>query len=727
MKPALTALIAFPLEPSEEGLLSRYALNAPIDIPEHSLAALQDLIVIRFAQAGQFVKAVKVNREFANEMARANERGRKLSGWLASQKMEERRQMLRDIMSALPSVQRRSLEAQIGDATGALSQTSSFSGLEMSWETVPAPKSIPSVPRALPPAPASVGMLPPPTPVRTDEPQRVVLPNASPSTPAAAPTPIKTSNLGKGAKTPGRNARTPGRPTPVSGVPTPSFTPMQITSAMPNYLNLTPASPFTDRSGAPSPQSSFIARVVQGGVRDLSANSSTNGNGLVNVFDSPIGASSPIPNGAIAPASIGGKNAFFDPSTRQESQRGIILANVQTSPASSKKRVRRKKHSLSEVFPPLDLKVPDREGSNEIEVDAYWDTEKEEKGDADVDMEEEQVFAAANLRTSRIWTKNALASIRASASATPKKVGSPSPSVAGKRKRDEEIAMDVTGPEPHAPMKKAHEVEPEPEEKEAVDEAEQQESEPTPIPEKRFRKTSSAKPAAVPTPRRSSRISKVPSTLDLISPISEGGGSTTESLPSPRMPGAFMEENEGQSQWHETKTRSKHTRTLSGADTGVGLAAVPEDAPLESTSPTKPPGVGRGEKNRPDRGSNPGQPHDMRGTLPLSYPAGLLEGSPTPTPGTTGKPKKKRLIISTAGPGKGAEPSPVELKRESDEESMSSAILPRRSTRRPMAIPGGFNSSPPRSATPQSATSTTTKKSRPPPARTISTRSRIAK
>ena len=687
MKPALTALIAFPLETSEEDLLSRYALNAPIDIPEHSLAALQDLIVIRFAQAGQFVKAVKVNREFANEMARANERGRKLSGWLASQKMEERRQMLRDIMSALPSVQRRSLEAQIGDATGGFSQTSSFSGLEMSWEAVPAPKSTPSVPRSLPPAPASVGMLPPLTPTRTDEPQRVVLPNASPSTPAAAPTPIKTLNLGKGPKTPGRNARTPGRPTPGSGVPTPSFTPMQTTSAIPNYLSLTPASPFTDRSGAPSPQSSFITRVAQGGVRDLSASSTTNGNGLVNVFDSPIGATSPIPNGAITPASVGAKNAFFDPSTRQESQRGIILANVQLTPSSSKEKVGRKKHSLSEVFPPLDLNVQDREGSNEIEVKANLDMEKEEKEDADVDMEEEQVFAAANLRTSRIWTKNALASIRASASATPKKVGSPSPPVVGKRKRDEVMDMDVTDPEPHAPMRKAHEVEPKSEEEEAMDDAEQQEPEPAPMPEKISRKTSSAKPAAVSTPRRSSRISKVPSTptLDLISPLSEGGGSTTESLPSPKMPGAFMEENEGQSQWHEIKTRSKHTRTLSGAGAGVGLPAVPEDAPLESTSPVKP-------------------------------------------PGTAGRPKKKKkLVISTAGTGKSAEPSPVELKRESDEESIGSAILPRRSTRRFMVVPGGFTSSPPRSATPQSATSTTaTKKSRPAPTRTISTRSRIA-
>ena len=694
MKPALTALIAFPLEPSEEELLSRYALNAPLDIPERSLAALQDLVVIRFAQAGQFVKAVRLNREFANELARANERGRKLSGWLASQKMEERRQMLRDIMGALPSVQRKTLEAQMGDATGSLSQASSFSGLEMSWEAVPPPKSSPSVPRALPPAPASVGMLPPPTPLRTDEPHRVVLPIAS--TPAAAPTPIKTTNLGKGARTPGRNARTPGRPTPVSGVPTPSFTPVQTTSLMPDFLNRTPASPFTDRSAAPSPQSSFIARVGQGGVRDLSANSSINGNGLVNAFSPPIGTSSPIPNGAITPTSVGGKNAFFDPNTRQESQRGIILANVQLTPASAKKKAGRKKHSLSEVFPPLDLNVPDHE------VEADWDMEKEEKGDIDADMEEEEVFAAANVRTSRIWTKNALSSLRTSALIAPKKVGSPPPSVAGKRKRDEVIAMDVTGPESHVSMGKApeHEHEHEPEKEEATNEAEEQEAEPTPIPQKKSRKTSNAKHAAVSTPRRSSRISKVASTLPMsttsspdlttapfesgipiLSPTSEGGRSITESLPSPKMPGAFMEENEEQPQWREMKTRSKHTRTLSGAGTGTGLPAVPEDAPLESISPTKPPG----------------------------------------------RPKKKKLNIVTAGTGRSAEPSPVEVKRESDEESIGSAVLPRRSTRRPLAVPGGFNSSPPRSATPQSATSATaTKKSRPGPTRTISTRSRVA-
>ena len=686
LKPALTALIAIPLEPSEEDLLSRYALNAPHDIPEHSLAALQDLIIIRFAQAGQFVKAVKLNREFANEMARANESGRKRSGWLASQKIEERRQMLRDIMSALPAVQRRMLEAQIGDATGGLSQASSFSGLEMSWETVPAPKSTPPNPRSLPPTPASVAMLPPTTPTRTDESQRAVLPNASPSTPAAAPTPIKTSNLGKGARTPGRNARTPGRPTPISGVQTPSFTPVQTTSVVPDYLTHTPASPFTDRSGAPSPRSSFIDRTGQGGVRDLSANTSINGSGLGNVFNSPIGASSsPIANGAITPASVGGKNAFFDPSTRQEIQRGIILANVQLTPASSKKKEERKKHSLSEVFPPLDLTAQEHKEDDEIEVKSDWDMAEEDKGDADVDMEEEQVFAAANLRTSRIWTKNALAGIRTSASVvavTPKKEGSPSPPVTGKRKRDDVVAMDVADPEPQNRVRKAHEPEAEPEEDEAVDEAERQEPEPTPLPERKSRKA--AKPPGVPTPRRSSRISKAPSAQDVISPSSEGGGSTTESLPSPKMPGAFMDENEGQSQWPEVKTRSKHTRTLSGAGAGAGLAAVPEDAPLTSISPTKP-------------------------------------------AATAGRPKKRKLSVSTAGTGKSAEPSPVESKRESDEENMGPGIAPRRSTRRTMAVPGGFNSSPPRSATPQSATSATaTKKSRPAPTRTISTRSRLA-
>ena len=679
MKQALTALIAFPLEPSEEELLSRYALNAPLDIPEHSLAALQDLIIIRFAQAGQFVKAVKLNREFANEMARANESGRRRSGWLASQKMEERRQMLRDIMSALPNAQRKMLETQIGDPTGSLSQVSSFSGLEMSWEAVPAPKSAPPVPR-LPPTPASVTKLPPPVPSQTDEPQRVVLPNASASIPATAPTPIKTANLGKGAKTPGRTARTPGRPTPASGAPTPLLTPMQTTSAVPAYLNMTPASPFTDRSGAPSPQSSFIARV---GLRDLSANRSINGNGFGNVFDSPIGASSPITNGTTTPASVGGKNAFFDPTTREESQRGIILANVQLTPASSKKKVGGKKHSLSEVFPPLDLTNPDREENGEMEVDANWDVEKEEKGNADVDMdeEEEQVFAAANLRVSRSRRRDLLASLSASTSmtVTPKKVGSPVPSVAGKRKREEEVAMDVADPEPQTPVREEPEPEPElePEEEGTVEGEEQQEPEPIPVSEKKSRKTVGAKLTAVPTPRRSSRISKVPFAPDSVSPTSDGGGSTTESLPSPKMPGAFMDENDGKPQRPVVNTRPKHTRTLSDS-AGVGLAAVPEDAPLESTSPTK----------------------------------------------TAGRPKKRRILIAAAGKVNSAEPSPVEPKRESDEESMGSGILPRRSTRR---VPGGFNSSPPRSATPQGTTNTTTtKKVRAVPARTISTRSRLA-
>ena len=689
MKQALTALIAFPLEPSEEELLLRYTLNAPPDIPEHSLAALQDLIIIRFAQAGQLVKAMKLNREFANEMARANESGRRRSGWLASQKMEERRQMLRDIMSALPKAHRKMLEAQMGDATGSLSQGSSFSGLEMSWEAVPAPKPTQSVPCSLPPTPASVTKLPPPTPARTDESQRVVLPNASPSTPAAAPTPIKTSNLGKGAKTPGRTARTPGRPTPASGIPTPSFTPVQTVSAVPAHLNLTPATPFTDRSGAPSPQSSFIARVGLGGVRDLSTNTSINGRGLGNVFDSPIGASSPIPNGTATPESVGGKNAFFDPSAREESPRGIILANVELTPASGKNKVERKRHRLSEVFPPLDLTMPDAEENGEMEADANWGTEEQQRGDADVDMdeEEEQIFAAANLRTSRSRTLNALAGLGASpsiATVTPR-MWSPVPSVAGKRKREVEVTMDVTDPEPQTPVKGEPEPEPEPED-EAGEEEEQQEPEPepAPVPEKKSRKMSGPRHIAVPTPRRSSRISKVPLALDLNSPTTDGGRSTTESLPSPRMPGAFLDEDEGQSQRPAMRTRSRHTRTLSGVvAAATGLTAVPEDAPLEGLSPTKPPTA-------------------------------------------AGRPKKKRINTALTGKGRSAEPSPVEAKRESDEESVGSGVLPKRVTRRSMAVPGGFTSSPPRSATPQGTTSTPTTKKRPVPARTISTRSRLA-
>ena len=42
---------------------------------------------------------------------------------------------------------------------------------------------------------------------------------------------------------------------------------------------------------------------------------------------------------------------------------------------------------------------------------------------------------------------------------------------------------------------------------------------------------------------------------------------------------------------------------------------------------------GASENVGPDRGSNPEQPHNMRGALPLSYPADMLEGSPTPTDG----------------------------------------------------------------------------------------------
>src|SRR5258706_12041577 len=65
----------------------------------------------------------------------------------------------------------------------------------------------------------------------------------------------------------------------------------------------------------------------------------------------------------------------------------------------------------------------------------------------------------------------------------------------------------------------------------------------------------------------------------------------------------------------DTKLESSSTNLIS-----LGCQSAPQGS--------KP--VGR-EKNRPDQGLNPGPSRYMQDTLPLSYPASLLEGSPTPT------------------------------------------------------------------------------------------------
>ncbi|OCH86754.1 hypothetical protein OBBRIDRAFT_760774, partial [Obba rivulosa] len=141
----LKQLVAYPFSDYEQSLVQSYAINPPAHIPSASIPAIQDLVCLRLIESGQFAAAVKLERQ----MSLVPGRGGAVESYRT---VQERKQMMDDIMAALPAAERQLLEIELEElaqgkgaraiASGAASWTPSRPGaadISMSWESIRAP------------------------------------------------------------------------------------------------------------------------------------------------------------------------------------------------------------------------------------------------------------------------------------------------------------------------------------------------------------------------------------------------------------------------------------------------------------------------------------------------------------------------------------------------------------------------------------------------------------
>ncbi|KZT03770.1 uncharacterized protein LAESUDRAFT_761621 [Laetiporus sulphureus 93-53] len=151
----LKQLAEFPLEKLEQDILHSYATEPPSDLPLASIPAIQDLVVLRLVQAGEFAAAVKLDRQLSSHSALYPSEANKIA-------VAERRKIMDEIMAALPASERQLLEIELeqlalGKGTGMSGPvlTTSWkeriandSELSMSWESAGASRSVAPPPSA---------------------------------------------------------------------------------------------------------------------------------------------------------------------------------------------------------------------------------------------------------------------------------------------------------------------------------------------------------------------------------------------------------------------------------------------------------------------------------------------------------------------------------------------------------------------------------------------------
>ncbi|KAH9039212.1 nuclear pore complex assembly-domain-containing protein [Lactarius hengduanensis] len=135
----LKQLISFPLSTFEQSLLHDFALDPPISFPASSIPVLQDLVCVRLIQSGQYVGALKLDRQYASTQR----------GTQAPQFADRRRKMIEDVIAALPSIERLEIEERLRaipqhkpEAPPKPAQTKAPADLSMSWEEIPLPPRI---------------------------------------------------------------------------------------------------------------------------------------------------------------------------------------------------------------------------------------------------------------------------------------------------------------------------------------------------------------------------------------------------------------------------------------------------------------------------------------------------------------------------------------------------------------------------------------------------------
>ena len=136
----LKQLIFFPLSPFEQSLLHNFALDPPISIPASSIPVLQDLVCVRLVQSGEYVEAMKLDRQFASTRR----------GVQGPQVAERRRKIIEDVVAALPFIERLEIEEKLQaddqhkpEPLPKPPQIKAPGDLSMSWEAIPTPLHLP--------------------------------------------------------------------------------------------------------------------------------------------------------------------------------------------------------------------------------------------------------------------------------------------------------------------------------------------------------------------------------------------------------------------------------------------------------------------------------------------------------------------------------------------------------------------------------------------------------
>jgi hypothetical protein len=137
----LAQLVAFPLSPLEQSLLHAYALKPPRDIPAASIAIVQDLVCVRLVQSGEYLAAIKLDRELSAVGSAGTE---------VVKAARERKKMMDDIFGNMTSVERMMAEVQLNQPStlppaptpqvakpAPPKPRAPLGDLSMSWEEIP--------------------------------------------------------------------------------------------------------------------------------------------------------------------------------------------------------------------------------------------------------------------------------------------------------------------------------------------------------------------------------------------------------------------------------------------------------------------------------------------------------------------------------------------------------------------------------------------------------------
>ncbi|KAG2343073.1 hypothetical protein BDR05DRAFT_318841 [Suillus weaverae] len=142
----LAQLVAFPLSPPEQSLLHAYALKPPHDIPAASIAIVQDLVCVRLVQSGEYLAAIKLDRQLSAvgsagiEVVKAGrERKKMMDDILGNMTFVER--MMADVLLNQPSTLPPAPTPQVAKPAPSKPRAP-LGDLSMSWEEIPSAGSL---------------------------------------------------------------------------------------------------------------------------------------------------------------------------------------------------------------------------------------------------------------------------------------------------------------------------------------------------------------------------------------------------------------------------------------------------------------------------------------------------------------------------------------------------------------------------------------------------------